>query len=171
MGYVSHLVCSVCGVEYPADRVMNLCERDGRPLQVVLDLERLRAERGRNDWWSPNRRNLWRFGGLLPLDADDAADRRQIVGLGEGCTPCLRYPHPLAEKLHCRLEVKDEGRHHYGFGGNPTLSFKDRGMAMTVSMARALGLTRLAIPTRGMPAIHLPIRRRRWIRRRHRHAA
>ena len=39
----------------------------------------------------------------------------------------------------CRLEVKDEGRHYRGFGGNPTLSFKDRGMAMTVSMARSLG--------------------------------
>ena len=36
-----------------------------------------------------------------------------------------------------------------GFGGNPTLSFKDRGMAMTVSMARALGLNRLAVPTQG----------------------
>ncbi len=47
------------------------------------------------------------------------------------------------------LEVKDEGRHYRGFGGNPTLSFKDRGMAMTVSMARSLGLTRLAVPTQG----------------------
>jgi threonine synthase len=45
--------------------------------------------------------------------------------------------------------VKDEGRHCAGFGGNPTLSFKDRGMAMTVAMARSLGLTRLAVPTQG----------------------
>ena len=149
MGYVSHLVCSVCGAEYPADRVMNLCERDGRPLQVVLDLERLKSERGRDGWWSPLRRNLWRFGGLLPLDADDPEDLRQIVGLGEGCTPCLLYSHPLADRLRCRLEVKDEGKHYAGFGGNPTLSFKDRGMAMTVSMARALGLNRLAVPTQG----------------------
>ena len=57
--------------------------------------------------------------------------------------------HPLAERLGCRLEVKDEGKHYPGFGGNPTLSFKDRGMAMTVSMARSLGLTRLAVPTQG----------------------
>jgi threonine synthase len=49
----------------------------------------------------------------------------------------------------CRLEVKDEGKHHRGFGGNPTLSFKDRGMVMTVAMARSLGLTRLAVPTQG----------------------
>src|SRR6185437_1276572 len=56
---------------------------------------------------------------------------------------------PLAERLGCRLEVKDEGRPHAGFGANPTLSFKDRGMTATVSMARALGLSRLAVPTQG----------------------
>src|SRR5262249_55167383 len=49
----------------------------------------------------------------------------------------------------CRLEVKDEGKPYFGFGANPTLSFKDRGMAMTVSMARSLGLARLAVPTQG----------------------
>jgi threonine synthase len=45
--------------------------------------------------------------------------------------------------------VKDEGIPYPGFGANPTLSFKDRGMALTVSMAKALGLTRLAVPTQG----------------------
>src|SRR5262249_23491384 len=48
-----------------------------------------------------------------------------------------------------RLEVKDEGKPYPGFGANPTLSFKDRGMAVTVSMARSFGLTRLAVPTQG----------------------
>jgi threonine synthase len=128
---------------------MNLCERDGRPLQVVFDLKRLKAERGHDGWWTPKRRNLWRFGGLLPLDADDPEDRRLVSTLGEGCTPCCVYPHPLADRLDCRLEVKDEGRPYPGFGANPTLSFKDRGMAMTVSLARSLGLNRLAVPTQG----------------------
>jgi threonine synthase len=128
---------------------MNLCERDGRPLQVVLDLERLKAERGRDGWWSPSRRDLWRFGGLLPLDVNDPEDRRHITTLGEGFTPCRAYPHTLAARLGCRLEVKDEGKHYAGFGGNPTLSFKDRGMAMTVCMASSLGLSRLAVPTQG----------------------
>ena len=149
MRYVSHLSCTVCGAEYPAGRVMNLCERDGRPLQIVLDLERLKAERGRDGWWSPSRRDLWRFGGLLPLDVDDLDDRRDVITRGEGFTPCRSYAHPLAGRLRCRLEVKDEGKHYAGFGGNPTLSFKDRGMAMTVSLARSLGLTRLAVPTQG----------------------
>jgi threonine synthase len=149
MSFVSHLACTVCGATYPADRVMNLCERDSRPLQIIVDCERLKAERGRDGWWNPERRDLWRFGGLLPLDVDNPDDRPHVIALGEGGTPCHSYPHPLADRLGCRLEVKDEGKHTPGFGANPTLSFKDRGMAMTVSMARSLGLTRLAVPTQG----------------------
>jgi threonine synthase len=149
MGYVSHLSCSTCGADYPAKSVMNLCRHDGRPLQLVIDLKRLAAESGADGWWNPTRRDLWRFGGLLPLDVNDPADRPHIVTLGEGHTPCLPYAHPFADRLGCRLEVKDEGKPYVGFGANPTLSFKDRGMAMTVSMARSLGLDRLAVPTQG----------------------
>jgi threonine synthase len=149
MGYVSHLSCSTCGADYPAKSVMNLCRHDGRPLQLVIDLKRLAAKCGADGWWHPTRRDLWRFGGLLPLDVNDPADRPHIVTLGEGHTPCLPYAHPFADRLGCRLEVKDEGKPYAGFGANPTLSFKDRGMAMTVSMARSLGLDRLAVPTQG----------------------
>ena len=117
MSYVSHLSCSVCGADYPAGKVMNLCEHDNRPIQMILDLDRLKAEVGRDGWWSPSRRDLWRFGGLLPLDITKPEDRRHVVSRGEGCTPCLPYAHPLAEKLGCRLEVKDEGKHYRGFRG------------------------------------------------------
>jgi threonine synthase len=72
------------------------------------------------------------------------------VALGEGCTPLLDYPeHPIAVSAGLRLQVKDEGRAHPGFGANPTMSFKDRGMAMVVAQARRLGLPRLAVPTQG----------------------
>jgi threonine synthase len=118
-------------------------------MEMVFDLERLRAERGRDGWWEPSRRDLWRFGALLPLDPTEPSDAAHIVSLGEGYTPSRSYPHPLAERLACRTEVKDEGKPHLGHGSNPTLSFKDRGMALTVSMARAMGLSRLAIPTQG----------------------
>ncbi len=128
---------------------MNLCPVDQRPVKIVLDLDRLKAERGRDGWWDPRRKSLWRFGALLPLDANDPQDASSIVDLGEGHTPGLRYDHPLADLGGFRLEIKDEGRHHTGWGGNPTLSFKDRGMAMTVSMARHFGLKRLAVPTQG----------------------
>ena len=47
MRYVSRLACPTCGATYPADRVMNLCPADNRPVQMVLDLERIKAEAGR----------------------------------------------------------------------------------------------------------------------------
>ena len=149
MGYVSHLECPTCGATYPRDRVMNLCDRDGRPVQMVFDLDRLKAERGRDGGWDPGRPDLWRFGGLMPLDVADPADRRWIAPIGGGHTPSIAYPHPWAELLGCRFEVKDEGRPYTHFGGNPTLSFKDRGMAATVALARSLGLRKLAVPTQG----------------------
>ena len=149
MSYISHLICPTCRATYPADTVMNLCDQDGRPVQIAYDLDRLRNERGPEAGWNPNRRDLWRFGGLLPLDVADEADLRFIVALGEGYTPELPYAHPLADRLGCDLVVKDEGKHHSGFGGNPSLSFKDRGMAVTVAMARSLGLNKLAVPTQG----------------------
>lgn len=149
MRYVAELQCSTCGTVYPADRRMNLCERDGRPVQLRLDLDRLRRERGRDGGWDPTRPNLWRFGGLLPLDPADPEDARSIVSLGEGHTPEVPYETPLSRSAGFRLFVKDEGKPYPGYGANPTLSFKDRGMAMTVSMARALGIDRLAVPTQG----------------------
>lgn len=129
---------------------MNLCPRDHRPVQMVLDLERLRRERGRDGWYDPGRPSMWRFGGLLPLDITDPEDRGWIVSLGEGHTPLLNLSHEHeARSLNIDLRLKQEGWPQAGFGANPTQSFKDRGMAMVVSMARRLGIGRLAVPTQG----------------------
>jgi len=128
MRYVSHLACTICGTKFSAETPMNRCPHDGRPIQVMMDLDRREAECGCDGWWNPARRDLWRFGGLLPLDINDAADSRSIVTLDEGCMPSLAYAHPLSDPIGFRLEVKDEGRHHRGFGANPTRSSKDRRM-------------------------------------------
>lgn len=138
------------GIEYPADVPMNLDPVDGRPVEMVLDLERLAVKRPHAAWYDPTRRDMWRFGGLMALDITDPADAAHIVPLGEGCTPLLDYAqHPVAKAAALALGVKEEGRAHPGFGANPTQSFKDRGMAMVVAQARRLGLSRLAVPTQG----------------------
>jgi threonine synthase len=74
---------------------------------------------------------MWRYADVLPVDADD-----EIVTLGEGLTPLL----PSRE--HPGTYIKDESK-------NPTRSFKSRGMAAAVTMARKLGARSLAAPTAG----------------------
>ncbi len=129
---------------------MNLCPDDGRPVTVELALQALARRYPDHGWYRPERLDMWRFGGLLTLDINDASDARHIVTLGEGATPLRDYSHhPVARRSGFELRIKDEGRAVAGFGANPTQSFKDRGMAMTVSMARKLGIRRLVIPTQG----------------------
>ena len=138
------------GIEYPADQLMNLDPADGRPVEMLLDLERLAHGQPNAAWYDPSRNDMWRFGGLLALDINDPRDARHIVSLGEGHTPLLDYTdHPIAESAGLQLQLKDEGKAHPGYGANPTQSFKDRGMAMTAAMARKFGLRKLAVPTQG----------------------
>ena len=156
MSFVSHLRGIGSGARYPADAVMNLCPVDGRPVEIVIDVERLRVERPAAAWYLPERRDMWRFGGLLPLDAGDPQDADGIVTLGEGATPLLDCSAwqglpgtRLSSRVPFHLQIKDEGVPHAGFGANPTRSFKDRGMAMVATLARRLGLRRLVVPTQG----------------------
>lgn len=150
MSYASHLRCTGCGTEYPIDELMNLCPHDMRPVEIIIDTERLSHERPELSWLYPERRDMWRFGGLLALDIGNPEDASHIVTLGEGATPLLEYNHhPLAQSAGFSLQIKDEGKAHVGYGANPTQSFKDRGMSMAISMARRMGLKRLAIPTQG----------------------
>ncbi len=150
MSYVDCLRGLGSGIKYPADQLMNLDPADGKPVEIVLDLERLKYDMPDFGWYHPERRNMWRFGALLPLDIADPKDQPYIVSLGEGATPLRDYHHhPLARQLGFRLQIKDEGKAEPGFGANPTQSFKDRGMAMAVSMARRFGLKKLVVPTQG----------------------
>ncbi|TLY50333.1 MAG: threonine synthase [Gammaproteobacteria bacterium] len=150
MSYVRCLRGLKSGVEYSADAPINLDPVDGRPVEMVLDLERLARERANAAWYDPRRRDMWRFGALLALDVADPADAQHIVALGEGATPLLDYrEHPMAQAAGIALQVKDEGKANAGHGANPTQSFKDRGMAMVAAQARRLGLKRLAVPTQG----------------------
>lgn len=150
MGFLKALTCTGCGSEFPARSLLNLCPEDQRPLTMTLDIPALKAACPQNEWYQPDRRDMWKFTSLLGLDVSDSRDRRHVVSLGEGATPMRPYPnHPLGKSLGLELFFKDEGRATPGYGANPTQSFKDRGMAMTVSMARCYGLKKLVVPTQG----------------------
>ncbi|OIV36827.1 threonine synthase [Mangrovactinospora gilvigrisea] len=62
----------------------------------------------------------------LPVDAG-----APVVSLGEGGTPLVRA-RVLSERTGCEVHLKVEG-------ANPTGSFKDRGMTMAISRAKAAG--------------------------------
>lgn len=80
---------------------------------------------------------MWRYAPFMPLLAGEAP-----VSLGEGLTPMIDAP-ALAQAVGVRrLRIKDEGQ-------NPTASFKARGMAATVTRARAAGVPGLVVPTAG----------------------
>ncbi len=150
MSYAQHLRGLGSGAIYPLDTLMNLDPIDNRQVEIVIDTQRLVREQPHQAWYRPERRDMWRFGSLLALDIENRDDREQIVTLGEGCTPLRDYSdHPVARAYGFTLQVKDEGMAEPGFGANPTQSFKDRGMAMTVSMAKKFGLKKLVVPTQG----------------------
>ena len=120
---VTHLSCFLCGREYASDVLQTLCEC-GRPLKVNHDLKGFdRAV------LKDREATMWRYREVLP--------ECEPVTLGEGMTPLME-----ASVLGENWWVKDEGV-------NPTASFKARGMAMAVSMAKRFGIEKVAVPTAG----------------------
>jgi threonine synthase len=133
--FVSHLECSATGERYAADELHNL-SRAGKPLLVRYDLAGIRKALSQQAL-GQRPHDLWRYRELLPVRRT-----KHIVSLGEAVTPLVAMP-KLASKLGLReLLVKDEGR-------LPTGSFKARGLVMAVSMAKALGVAHMAMPTNG----------------------
>jgi len=108
-------------------------------LLVRYDLERAKMFL-KKESLATRRPDMWRYREMLPVERDE-----NIVSLGEGWTPLLR-----ATRLGRRvgvpdLFIKDESQ-------NPTQSFKARGMAAAVSMAKELGVKKLAVPSAGNAA-------------------
>ena len=134
MSFVTHLESALDGTVLPADRVQTL--HKDRPLWVRYDLAAIR-EAVRPADLASRPPTLWRYRELLPLRDDGAR-----VSLGEGRTPLLRTRRLGAELGASDLWIKDESH-------LPTGSFKSRGMAVAVSMAKQFGLRRLATPTAG----------------------
>lgn len=133
--FVSHLECSITGKRYEPDVVQGLSEA-GRPLLVRYDLEGIRNALSR-EALSSREPDFWRYRELLPVRKTE-----NIVSLGEAMTPLIRLRSTEHHLGGGPIIVKDEGR-------LPTGSFKARGLAMAVSMARELGITKAAMPTNG----------------------
>jgi threonine synthase len=136
---VTHLECAACGLRHEARRLHNLCAECGKPLLVRYDLKRA-ADSLTKESLAGRAPDLWRYREVLPVDSDD-----NVVTLGEGFTPLLHARRLGASLDMPELYIKDEGQ-------NPTQSFKARGMTAAVSMAKELGVKKLAVPSAGNAA-------------------
>lgn len=133
--FVTHLECSYTGERHEAGVLQGLSNA-GKPLLVRYDLERAGADLSR-EALAARPASMWKWRELLPM-----RDTANIVDLGEVATPLIPLPRTGARHDAAAPIVKDEGR-------LPTGSFKARGLGMAVSMAKELGVTRIAMPTNG----------------------
>ncbi len=135
MPTIDHLECSRCHRHVSADEPRTLCPHCAGAFYVRYDLSashghsgRARVSRDATDGaWA----GMWRYRSVLP-DVEP-------VTLGEGWTPVVR------SRRYPSLYLKEEG-------ANPTGSFKARGLALAVTMARHYGLKKLAVPSAGNAA-------------------
>ena len=134
MPKISYLECSRCQAHLSAEKPQTVCLQCAGALYVRYDLSPLHGAAARETitqeaekGWS----GMWRYRSVLPEAAP--------VTLGEGWTPMLR------SRRYANAYLKEEG-------ANPTGSFKARGLAMCVTMARHYGLRKLAIPSAGNAA-------------------
>src|SRR5260370_30576228 len=119
--------CSKCGDKIPAEKPASVCPKDGGVLYARYDLAAIKKS------FTPaalvgRRCDLWRYAELLPAP--------EPVSLGEGLTPMI----PSRE--YKNVYVKDEGL-------NPTGSFKARGLCVAITMAKAYGIKKVAVPSAG----------------------
>ncbi len=137
---VTHLECALCGLRHEARQLQNLCIECGKPLFVKYDLARA-GETMTRESLKTRESSLWRYREVLPVEKAE-----NVVSFGEGWTPLLRADRTAASlSIPLKLFIKDEGQ-------NPTQSFKARGMTSAISMAKELGVKKVAVPSAGNAA-------------------
>jgi len=124
---VIFLECTKCGAHLPADIPQNVCAKDGGILFARYDLNSIKAKFTPGDLAARDA-SLWRYREVLP--------GVNAITLGEGFTPLL----PSRE--FANVWIKDERL-------NPTGSFKARGISVAISVTKALGLKKVAMPSAG----------------------
>jgi threonine synthase len=135
MPQIAHLECSRCHHHVSAATPQTLCPKCAGALYVRYDLSPVKGTAARDriveEASTAPSAGMWRYRDVLP--------EVEPVTLGEGWTPMLQ------SKRNSSVYLKEEG-------ANPTGTFKARGLALAVTMARHYGLTKLAVPSAGNAA-------------------
>ncbi len=133
--FIQGLKCRLCGKLYPKE-ALNFCTEDFGPLEVAYDYEAVAASLTRRTIES-RPRTMWRYRELLPVDGEPT------VGRHVGGTPLIRADR-LAKALGvAELYVKNDAVNH------PSLSFKDRVVAVALSKAVELGFQTVGCASTG----------------------
>ncbi|MDP2167542.1 MAG: threonine synthase [Thermodesulfovibrionales bacterium] len=135
MGYVTGLKCRECGRDYAVEPVY-VCEFCFGPLEVVYDYKGIKKVLTKKNI-EKREQNLWRYKELLPIDGEPQ------VGLESGCTPLLKAENLAKELGVNELYIKDDTVVH------PTLSFKDRVVAVALTKAKEFGFDTVACASTG----------------------
>jgi len=135
MSYVKGLKCRECERVYPKEPLY-VCEYCFGPLEVDYDYEKIKKKLTKKEIES-RPKNLWRYRELMPIDGEPTD------GLNSGFTPLIRARN-LEEALGVKeLYIKDDSVNH------PTLSFKDRVVAVALSKAKEFGFNTVACASTG----------------------
>lgn len=135
MSYVKGLKCRECQRTYPKEPLY-VCEYCFGPLEVDYDYEKIKKKLTKAAIES-RPKNLWRYRELMPIDGDPTD------GLDSGFTPLIRAKN-LEKALGVKeLYIKDDSVNH------PTLSFKDRVVAVALSKAKEFGFNTIACASTG----------------------
>ncbi len=135
MSYVKGLKCRECGKGYPKE-ALHVCELCFGPLEVDYNYEKIKKAVTR-EIISKRPPNMWRYKELLPIDGEPA------VGVDVGFTPLVRARN-LEKVLGVKeLYLKNDAVNY------PTLSFKDRVVAVAISKAKEFGFKVVACASTG----------------------
>jgi threonine synthase len=133
--YVFGLKCRECGKAYPI-QPSHVCEDCFGPLETIYDYPTIKKILTREKI-SSRKPNMWRYQELLPLETDPT------VGLEVGFTPFFRAKRLEKALGLSELYIKNDAVNH------PTLSFKDRVVAVAISKAKEFGFEVVACASTG----------------------
>jgi threonine synthase len=135
MGHVVGLRCKGCGKEFEKKPVA-ACDACWAALEPIYDMDGVRRSFTRESI-ATRPRDLWRYHELLPVDGEPT------VGRGTGFTPLIAAP-----RLGARLGIRDLWI-KYDAACHPTLSFKDRLVAIALTKAKEFGMDTVGCASTG----------------------
>ena len=135
MAKMKALVCRECGKEYPTEAI-HVCELCFGPLEVKYNYEEIKANISKEKI-EAGPHSLWRYIDLLPVEG------KGTVGTQAGFTPLVHAKNLGAYLWLDNLYIKNDCVNH------PTLSFKDRVVAIALTRARELGFETAACASTG----------------------